>query len=285
MEQREDRVLAIPIEHIDINPAFATRFHWTPEDDAELPGLAESLDGPEGQIAPIIVVTLPEATTFGRRYTLIAGRRRLEAARLRQQRSIAARVLPPVRMDNPVDRLRLFAMAVAENVHRKNLTRDERQEALRRLKLHYDEVYPPSRKRATLSDAAPTYPSFTAWAATQFHISTRAIRQDLRLAQLAHSERMPGAADAPPGHTVTRTVSQAPAGDRSHEAAPPSDPLVMQCQQATAALKTLLALLSDARTTRLPAAEVEDLQRVLEAAITLLVHPGSMAPSVVPCPA
>ena len=221
MERSEEHIHTIPIAQIDIHPAFETRCHWTPESDGDLQALAESLSGVEGQISPIIVVPLSQATTFGRQYTLVAGRRRLEAARLHKQTTIQARVLAPTPLNDPVARLRLFAIAVAENIYRKNLTPEERREALRRLKGYYEEVYPLSRPRLAAPDtlAAPVqYLSFTAWAAKQFHISRRTISKDLRLAQLALSQRAAAASELGHGstpNTQPRSALRGPVCPRS----------------------------------------------------------------------
>ncbi len=276
MEHEQARLQAILLEHIDINPAFEVRMHWSPEGDPDLPDLAASLSGMEGQISPIIVAMLTEGTSFGRRYTLIAGRRRLEAARLQKRRTIEARILPPARLDDPVARLRLFAIAVAENVHRKNLTPEERREALRRLKLHYEEVYPPQRKTPALPttpSSPPPYPSFTTWAAAQFHISRRAVSKDLRLAQLAQeghptaaaneTTRGPSGRPSPPsrGLQPTPITSTAP------------ENLVSHFQHVTTALQTLKALLTQRPRPPLPATEFQHLQHVLEETLAFLRYP------------
>ena len=274
MEHREDRILEIPINHIDIHPLFETRFHWTPEGDSDLRGLTESL-GSDGQIAPIIVAAMPEATAFGKTYTLIAGRRRLEAIRLQKRTTIQARVLAPVRLDDPATRFRLFAITVAENIHRKNLTPEERREALHRLKLYYEEVYPRQRKSATLSGeqpVAPHPPSFTEWAAKQFNISRSAVSKDLRLAQLAHSATVPDNDHGSAPH-ASRTQQSQP--DTPHPQKQPAEqvPLVMQLQHVTAGLRALLSLLSQEDRSQLPAAECTAFQKALEAALALLVRP------------
>ena len=278
MDQREEHIRTIPIAQIDINPAFEIRHNWTPEGDDDLPALAESLRGVEGQIYPIIVAPLPQATTFGRLYMLIAGRRRLEAARLHHQPTIQARVLEATSLQEPVSRLRLFAIAVAENVYRKSLTPEERREALRRLKLYYEEVYPPTRQRplglGALDEPAP-YPSFTAWAAKHFNISRRTISKDLRLAQLAHRQRSAVATVHTANQHPTRLQAAHAAGPRSPESRAEQDPLVTRLQSATTALRELLSLLSQEHQPPLPAAEVADFHRTLEAALALFLHlPG-----------
>ena len=285
MERSEEHIHTIPITQIDIHPAFETRCHWTPESDGDLQALAESLSGVEGQISPIIVVPLSQATTFGRQYTLVAGRRRLEAARLHKQTTIQARVLAPTPLNDPVARLRLFAIAVAENIYRKNLTPEERREALRRLKGYYEEVYPLSRPRPAAPDtlAAPVqYLSFTAWAAKQFHISRRTISKDLRLAQLALSQRAATSSDPATGQPPTPSRASHFAGQRAPETQADNDPLVAQLQSATVALRELLALLSHGQSASLPAAEFADFQRVLEAALALVVRSPSLETSSLP---
>jgi ParB/RepB/Spo0J family partition protein len=285
MEHREDRILEIPIDHIDIHPAFETRFHWTPEGDRDLQNLTESLKS-EGQIAPIIVTTLPEATAFGKTYTLIAGRRRLEAVRLQKRSTIQARILPPARLDDPATRLRLFAITVAENIHRKNLTSEERREALHRLRQYYDEVHPRQRKSATLPGAqsvALQPPSFTEWAAEQFHISRSAVSKDLRLVQLAH--RVPAVSDKkpelPPNAPPMRKTQ--PDTQSSQEKSAEKDPLITQLQRVTAGLRELLSLLSQEDKAQLPAAECTAFQKALEAALVLFANLDSEKRSQDPC--
>jgi ParB/RepB/Spo0J family partition protein len=278
MERSEEHIYTIPIAQIDINPAFETRGNWTPESDGDLQALAESLHGVEGQISPIIVVPLIQATTFGRKYTLIAGRRRLEAARLHKQTTIQARVLDPTPLNDPVARLRLFAIAVAENIYRKNLTPEERREALRRLKGYYEEVYPLSRPRLAALDPLATpvqYLSFTAWAAKQFNISRRTISKDLRLAQLALSQRATASSNPAAGQRSTPSRESHSADQHTPADRADNDPLVTQLQSATVALKELLALLSHGHSAPLPVAEFADFQRVLEAALALVVRPPS----------
>jgi ParB/RepB/Spo0J family partition protein len=285
MERSEEHIYTIPIAQIDINPAFETRCHWTPESDGDLQALAESLCGVEGQISPIIVVQLSQATTFGRKYTLVAGRRRLEAARLQKQTTIQARVLEPIPLNDPVARLRLFAIAVAENIYRKNLTPEERREALRRLKGYYEEVYPPSRSRLTAPDTLATsvqYLSFTAWAAKQFNISRRTISKDLRLAQLALRQRAAASIDPALSQHPTPSRKSHSTDQRAPEHLRDNDPIVIQLQSATVALKELLTLLSEGHSAPLPAAEFADFQRVLEAARALVARSPSRELSPLP---
>jgi len=276
MERSENRILEIPIDHIDIHPAFETRFHWTPEGDKDLTGLIESL-GSEGQMAPIIVAAMPEATAFGKTYVLIAGRRRLEAVRLQKRTTIQARVLPPARLDDPAIRLRLFAITVAENIHRKNLTTEERREALHRLRLYYEEVYPRQRKSANLSGEQSIVsrpPSFTEWAAKQFNISRSAVSKDIRLAQLAHKTT---AQDHDRRSAPNASRIQPSQPDVYHPQEKPAEkaPLVTQLQHVTAGLRELLSLLSQEDRSQLPPAEFTAFQNVLEAALALLIHPDS----------
>jgi ParB/RepB/Spo0J family partition protein len=277
MEHHDNRILDIPIEHIDIHPAFKTRFHWTPEGDQELLGLMESL-GSDGQIAPILVAARPEPTAFGKTYTLIAGRRRLEAVRLQKRTTIQARVLPHACLDDPATRLRLFAMTVAENIHRKNLTPEERRDALHRLKLYYEEVYPRQRKRAALPgepSGVPQPPAFTDWAAQQFHISRSAVSKDLRLAQLAHHEIAVPAKNRAGAPNGEHPQPSQPAASRSQETPADNTPLVIQLQQVTTGLRELLALLAQEDRSQLPPAACTALQNALEAALTLLTTPAA----------
>jgi hypothetical protein len=183
-------------------------------------------------------------------------------------------------LDDPATRLRLFAIAVAENVHRRNLTPEERREALRRLKLYYEEVYPPQRKPVSLPttpSSPPAYPSFTAWAAKQFHISRRAVSKDLRLAHLAQS------APAVPTHDHATPPPPAHTPYHGREAQPASqDTLVTQVQHTTAALQTLRSLLAQEPRPQLRATEFQHLQHLLEDTLTFLRRPDNMGISSTP---
>src|SRR5207244_2774630 len=103
------------VSKIDEDPMFQVRLQWDPATDTGLEGLTASLAGLEGLIHPVVVVRLAQPTTFGRTYTLIAGHRRLAAARRLGWRTIPARVLPPCDLTAPLSRLHLLAVAVREN--------------------------------------------------------------------------------------------------------------------------------------------------------------------------
>jgi len=75
-----ERYGQIPLTKIDRDPLFQVRQHWDPDRDPTLPQLVQSLQDPEGQIHPIVVVARTTPTTFGRTHTLITGHRRLAAA-------------------------------------------------------------------------------------------------------------------------------------------------------------------------------------------------------------
>src|SRR3989442_216865 len=77
----------IPLHLIDRDPTYQVRQRWDPATDPTLETLAGSLAGPEGLLHPIVVVQRATPTTFGRLYTLIAGWRRLAAARSEEHTS------------------------------------------------------------------------------------------------------------------------------------------------------------------------------------------------------
>jgi len=114
----EERYAQIPLTKIDRDPTFQVRQDWHPDRDPTLPALVQSLTGPEGLIHPIVVVALPQPTTFGRLFTLITGHRRLAAAQRAGWATILARVLPPCDVTALHERLRLLAMAIRENTER-----------------------------------------------------------------------------------------------------------------------------------------------------------------------
>jgi len=177
-----DQLTSIPVDKLDWHPAFQVRQHWDPQTDPTLADLTASLRGPEGLIHPVLVVPLVASTTFGRTYTLIAGHRRVAAARRLGWHTILARVLPPGDVGDPPTRLRLLAIALRENTARQDLLPEDRRAALCRLKALYVEVAPHTWPGGGADDAALT--SFPRWAAQVTQIPLRTIFQDLRLAAL-----------------------------------------------------------------------------------------------------
>ena len=89
-----------------------------------------------GQKTPIDVVA------EGKRYRLVAGAHRLEAAKIAKWREIEARVLPGGGQQ-PVEELRLHE--ILENLARKNFNALERCEALSEMKRIYEALHPETR--------------------------------------------------------------------------------------------------------------------------------------------
>ena len=89
-----------------------------------------------GQKTPIDVVA------EGKRYRLVAGAHRLEAAKIAKWREIEARVLPGGGQQ-PVEELRLHE--ILENLARKNFNALERCEALFELKRVYEALHPETK--------------------------------------------------------------------------------------------------------------------------------------------
>jgi ParB family chromosome partitioning protein len=103
--QREDRLMYIPIELIDANP-FQPREYVL---EGPLEGLRDSIER-YGVIVPIIV------NRQGRRYTLVAGQRRLQAAR-----ELGFKFVPAiVRTLSPRE---MMEVGTLENLHRESLSR------------------------------------------------------------------------------------------------------------------------------------------------------------------
>jgi hypothetical protein len=181
-----ERYGQIPLTKIDRDPTFQVRQTWHPDRDPTLPKLVQSLQDPEGQIHPIVVVARTDATTFGRLFTVIAGHRRLAAAQRAGWERILARILPPCDVTAPAVRLRLLAMAIRENTERAPLEVEDRRAALHRLHALYHAVHP---GRATGPADAP--PAFVRWAAGATQIPAYTIRRDLRHWLVAPSPLLP----------------------------------------------------------------------------------------------
>jgi hypothetical protein len=204
MEDMMDAITPVPLRQIDVHPAFQLRQQWDPQTDLTLPRLAQSLAGPEGLLHPIVVVPLRTSTTFGRTYTLIAGHRRLVAARRLGWSTIPARVLPPSDPDRPQERLVLLAIALRENTERQDLTPADRRDALLRLRALYEEAYPDGHRPRLLEDG--DIDTFTRWAATVTHIPRRTIQRDLALAALGGTWVVGRTLPAPPAPTASVTT-------------------------------------------------------------------------------
>ncbi len=104
-KRREDRLMYIPVDRIDLNP-FQPREYVL---DEPLDSLRKSIEK-YGVIVPIIV------NRQGRRYTLVAGQRRLRAAR-----ELGFRYVPAiVRSLNP---RQMMEVSYLENLHREDLSK------------------------------------------------------------------------------------------------------------------------------------------------------------------
>ena len=241
---------AIPVHKIEEDPTFQLRLQWDPATDTSLADLAESLAGLEGLIHPVVVVRLTEATTFGRTYALVAGHRRLAAARRLGWATIPGRVLPPCDLTIPLHRLRLLAIAVRENTEREDLPPADRRAALQRLQALHAEVYPEAvaAGRGGRAAGGPPRPlSFLRWATRATHLSERTIRRDLRGVLLSEP---PPAAGRPAGEG---TIAIQPVPDISQAA-----------QQAAMALQTLAADFTLETRARLPDPQFAALHQTLE---------------------
>ena len=110
----------VEIDRIDPNP-FQPRIEWNPED---LETLAASILA-QGILQPLIL------RKTGERFQLIAGERRLRAAKL----AGLARVPAVLR---EADDGQMLALALVENIHRKDLGPIEKGEAFHRLLEEFD---------------------------------------------------------------------------------------------------------------------------------------------------
>lgn len=123
--RRDDSVFWIEIDNIDPNP-FQPRREFGEE---ALQGLAQSIRE-HGVLQPILVTKREIETPTGLavRYQLIAGERRLRAARLAGLSQIPAMI----RRGVPDDRIRL-ELALIENIQREDLNPIERARAFKKL--------------------------------------------------------------------------------------------------------------------------------------------------------
>lgn len=118
-EARGGKPTEIEVGRIDPNP-YQPRRGWSEE---ELEALASSLKR-EGMLQPVVV------RRKGERYQLIAGERRLRAARRAGMKMVPAVV-------RKADDKQLLALALVENMHRKDLGPLEKASALRRLSTEF----------------------------------------------------------------------------------------------------------------------------------------------------
>jgi hypothetical protein len=266
----DEQILPIPLTKIDEDPAFQVRRQWTPSADATLRALAASLQGPEGLIHPLVVGRLAQPTTVGRTFALIAGHRRLAAARQLGWTTILARVLPPCDLTAPHHRLRLFAMAVRENTEREPLLPEDRRAALTRLKALYDAVSPPIRSGRTPGAVSPSPEtadtrSFSRWAAKHTQIPLRTMQRDVRCMLLTRG-LVPPQSSLPPTAMATTTPDIAPPERLSA--------LVQQTlqavAQATTALQKLATSVPLATQMVIPDAQFTDLRQTLGTLQTVL---------------
>ena len=280
----------IPLTQIAIHPMLQVRRRWEPEKDTALHQLAESLEGPEGLIHPIVVAPCPDDAVFGSRpWTLVTGRRRLEAARRLEWPTIPARVLEPCDLSNMQDRLRLFAMAVRENTERRDLHPDDQREAIWQLKQLFEAVYPAAMTRGRRDEGAapdatePTPPAFAKWAAKATSIPEWKIYQHLRRAFLDAQSPAPTPVDQIASPPPSQMSSQAASPSRSPvEPAPVAERLHQTAaagQHLTAALMELAAILTPDSRTGVPAKELgvmrdtlHALQEATMAILTVLLH-------------
>lgn len=109
-------VESIPVDQIEPNP-FQPRQEFSPE---ELAGLADSLRR-HGMLQPVLVRPVSDG-----HYQLVAGERRVRAARLAGVERVPARVRATTDAE-------MMAIAVVENVQRSDLNPLEEAEAYRRL--------------------------------------------------------------------------------------------------------------------------------------------------------
>jgi ParB family chromosome partitioning protein len=109
------QISMVPVDSIDPNP-FQPRRSWDP---GELEALADSIRS-QGILQPIVL------RRSGSRFQIIAGERRLRASRMAGLREIPALI-------RSADDTQMLALALIENIHRKDLGPIEKAEAFSRL--------------------------------------------------------------------------------------------------------------------------------------------------------
>lgn len=122
--RRSSSIFFIELDRIRPNPMQPRKEF----DEAKLSELAESIRQ-YGILQPLVVIRQEKNTPTGvlTEYELIAGERRLRAARLAGLRDI-----PAVIRDEPVEKVKL-ELAIVENIQREDLNVLDRSEAFRRL--------------------------------------------------------------------------------------------------------------------------------------------------------
>jgi hypothetical protein len=262
MTESTTHIEAIPVSKIDEDPMFQVRLQWEPATDTGLEGLAASLAGLEGLIHPVVVVRLAQPTIFGRLYTLIAGHRRLAAARRLGWRTILARVLPPCDLTAPLARLHLLAVAVRENTEREDLPPADRRAALRRLEALYAAVYPETVARQRPSGTGERSPGpFPRWATKVTKIPERTIRRDLRGVLLT---------GGPPPSASAASSAPLPAPPAMEALSAVVPRTIEAALQATTGLQSLATAHPLETPTALPAEQFTTLHQTLEALQTAL---------------
>jgi len=136
VEANDTEQATVEIDRIDPNP-FQPRIEWNPED---LETLAASIHA-QGILQPLIL------RKAGERFQLIAGERRLRAAKL------AGLARAPVVL-READDGQMLALALVENIHRKDLGPIEKGEAFRRLLDEFDLTQDEMGRQVGLSRSA-----------------------------------------------------------------------------------------------------------------------------------
>jgi len=122
LRRREDRLMYIPVDRIDPNP-FQPREYFLEEPHENLKKSIETY----GVIVPIIV------NRKGRRYTLVAGQRRLKAAR-----EVGYRYIPAiVRSLSPHQ---VMEVSTLENLHREDLSTLDVVKMFDRIRRRYPQI-------------------------------------------------------------------------------------------------------------------------------------------------
>jgi ParB family transcriptional regulator, chromosome partitioning protein len=115
VEPGSGQISMVPVDSIDPNP-FQPRRNWEP---GELEALADSIRS-QGILQPIVL------RHSGNRFQIIAGERRLRASKMAGLREIPA-------LTRTADDTQMLALALIENIHRKDLGPLEKAEAFSRL--------------------------------------------------------------------------------------------------------------------------------------------------------
>ncbi|HEY8739613.1 MAG TPA: ParB/RepB/Spo0J family partition protein [Candidatus Dormibacteraeota bacterium] len=116
--QRAPEHRRIPLSLIELDPAQPRRDARTGIDE-----LAASMEA-NGLLQPVVVAGWPDATRAGH-YRVVAGERRVRAARVLGWTEVDAFILAPGS--------RRFVLSVTENIQRRDLSREERKHAFARI--------------------------------------------------------------------------------------------------------------------------------------------------------